>query len=127
MSKNPFGEVISVYTRQQAIEDGVLVPCPPAILREAGFVIPLCFTHTVFAIIEQPCDDGIHSLDGVIWDVLWMLHLAAKKFGDKQIIPFEVFIHNTKKRRDILHKFICHIGPGDTAAPVLTVMFPSED
>jgi len=120
-------EYISIYTRREAIEDGVLVPCPPALAAEAGFVVPLAFTHAVWAKIEEPCDDGIHSLDGVLWDVLYMLRLAAKKFGAESEIKFSVFIFSPKKRKDILVNLKCIIGPGDDPKPVLTVMFPNED
>ena len=40
-----FGEVISTYTRAQAIEDGVLVDAGP-MAKEAGFNWPVVLTAT---------------------------------------------------------------------------------
>ena len=42
-----FGEPISIYTRAQAIEDGVLVDVSES-AREAGFKFPVAVTRTVW-------------------------------------------------------------------------------
>ena len=42
-----FGPVLSVYTRAQAIEDGILVDVSDT-AREAGFNIPVAVTRTVW-------------------------------------------------------------------------------
>lgn len=41
--------VIHSYSRQDAIEDGVLIECPQDLGREAGFVIPIAFTAAAWA------------------------------------------------------------------------------
>ncbi|MCP4286877.1 MAG: hypothetical protein GY792_20935, partial [Gammaproteobacteria bacterium] len=43
-----FGEVISTYTRAQAIEDGVLVDAGPT-AKEIGFRFPVALTSAVWA------------------------------------------------------------------------------
>lgn len=48
-------EVISVYTRAQALEDGVLVDLS-YLAREAGFRWPLAVTRAVWGLVE-PCAD----------------------------------------------------------------------
>ena len=42
-----FGPVISIYSRAQAIEDGILVDVSDT-AREAGFTIPVAVTRTVW-------------------------------------------------------------------------------
>jgi len=43
-----FGDVISTYTRAQAIEDGVLINAGP-MTKEAGFKSPVALTSAVWA------------------------------------------------------------------------------
>ena len=50
--KDYFGDVIYAYTRQDAINDGVLVDVTE-LAREAGFKIPVAITAALHAIIEN--------------------------------------------------------------------------
>ena len=50
-----------------------------------------------------------------------MAKLAIRSTREAEQIPFSVLI--TGK----MHALKLHIGPGDTAAPVLTLMLPYED
>ena len=43
-----FGDVISCYSRAEAIADGVLVSISPVILKDAGIVLPVAVTDTVW-------------------------------------------------------------------------------
>ena len=80
-----FGEPIAVYTRQQAIEDGVLVdlmqPETVSLVREAGFKFPVAMTAGAFAAtvaeIGEPLPAG-QDIQGRLWDVLWMLACAIR-------------------------------------------------
>ena len=89
-----WGEPIHVYTRAQAIADGILVDLTTAtddqgqrLCLQAGFKIPVAITRTAWgATVEasgtwKPTDDGEtlelkggQSLTGRLWDVLWMLN-----------------------------------------------------
>ncbi len=51
-----FGEVISTYTRAQAIEDGVLVDAGST-AQEVGFSIPVTLTSAVWADCVAWTDD----------------------------------------------------------------------
>ena len=61
-----FGEPIAVYSRKQAIEDGVLVdlmqPETVGLVREAGFKFPVAMTAGTFAAtvaeIGEPLPEG---------------------------------------------------------------------
>jgi len=86
-----FGSVISVYTRAQAIEDGVLIDVSD-IAKEAGIKYPVAVTQRVWADIVKPeevlrryCQEE----DGRLWDIVWMLYCtikgmvpAAKRYKD---------------------------------------------
>ena len=88
-----FGEVISSYTRAQAIEDGVLVdlsdpsftfrPGLP-ILKEAGIKFPVAMTTTAFARTvqdpdtDEPLPPG-QNVSGRLWDVLTVFKLYAQR------------------------------------------------
>lgn len=63
-----WGEPISVYTREQAIEDGILVEVPEAIAREAGFKHPVALTIGLHAVLEARM--GSEDYTGRLWDVL---------------------------------------------------------
>ncbi|MBG9791033.1 hypothetical protein ABD76_00145, partial [Paenibacillus dendritiformis] len=86
--------VVSSYTRAQAINDGVLVDCS-SLAREAGFRVPLAMTAAVWHSCVAWTDDNEQdkpmgqSEVGRLWDVLWMALLAAKRTeGDRA--PFTV-------------------------------------
>jgi hypothetical protein len=128
-----FGEVISAYSRRQAIEDGVLVdlvqPETVGTVREAGFKFPVAMTAGAFAVTvaevgrEMPAGQ---DLQGRLWDVLWMLSLAIK--GTRQStdrVSFRVGVWDGQRRNEVKLWSIC--GPGDNAEPVITIMLEGED
>src|SRR5690606_16136022 len=65
------------YSRQQAIDDGVLVDITE-MAQEAGFRFPVAVTRTVWETITPSPTDITQSISGRVWDMLWMLRLAAK-------------------------------------------------
>ena len=109
-------EIISAYTRRQAIEDGVLVQLSgpgyqgdqwiPAMVAEAGFRYPVAMTTTAFCRYVSPLegDDAklapCQDIKGRLWDVLWMFKLA---------------IWRTQTPRDVLH-FSLRVVPNVPAA-----------
>ena len=87
-----FGEPIAVYTRKQAIEDGVLVDLMQAetvsLVREVGFRFPVAMTAGAFvatvAEIGEPLPKG-QDIRGRLWDVLWMLTCAIRTAGSTTV------------------------------------------
>ena len=72
-------EVISSYSRAQAIEDGELVDVSET-AREAGIKFPVAITRATWGkYVEVP--EGVHCQDeaGRLWDILWMFRCAAKR------------------------------------------------
>ena len=128
---NPFDDmpVIFRYTRQEAIDDGVLVDLS-AWAKETGFRIPVACTSAVWHELIVP-PQGTKELGqserGRAHDVLWMLFVAIKRSSDKSsCLLYEVLFLNEKQKHETVQlKAVC--GPGDNGEPVLTVMKPDED
>ena len=77
-----FGEVISTYTRAQAIEDGVLIDTG-RMAQEAGFKWPVAVTSAAWAdCIAWTEDDSEQQVyqdqSGRLWDVLFMASHAIR-------------------------------------------------
>jgi hypothetical protein len=113
-----FGTPISVYTRKQAIEDGVLVDVSE-MAREAGFRDPTAITQAVHGACEVPKGNRIQSYEGRLWDVLHMAAMAARR-GRGTRVPFVVRIGNKN------HHLLADRGPGDNAEPVITIGYSSD-
>ena len=112
-------DVIHRYTRTQAIEDGALVDVSGwASTRETmgGFTIPVAVTSAVWALVQA--SEGSHeSTRGRTHDVLWLARHAVTQGRSH----FTVRIGNSNVRMWI------HLGPGDDAEPVATIMLEGED
>lgn len=115
-----FGEPIYSYSRAQAIEDGVLIDITK-MAKEAGFSFPTVVTASVYAIVRDETSTS-DSVDGRLWDIVSIAKLAMKgaRAGQDRV-NFNVIIG---RRTQPLY---IHIGPGDTPAPVLTIMVQGED
>jgi hypothetical protein len=131
-----FGDPISVYTREQAVDDGVLVDVTD-VAKEAGFRLNTCVTHAVW---EDCCawteDDDQQSRypqdqDGRTWDVLFMAGLAARKkeAHSRERVHFSI-MRQPRPGSDDRNKLVTLrlvISPGDNGEAVLTIMLPHED
>ena len=135
-------DIISTYTRADAIEDGELVDVTEA-ARETGFRYPIAITRAAW---EDCCSwtdadaerkPRTHQDErGRLHDVLWMAFLAAKyskyarvAYENAAIRHFDLYrvpVHGKGERpRRTTLKMVC--GPGDNAEPVITIMLPDED
>jgi len=134
-----FGPVISSYSRAQAIEDGILVDVSET-AREAGITFPVAVTRAVW---EDCCEwteadskakrEG-QSVRGRLWDVVCMLAFAIRSgrgmrtWGGGEDIRYKLSRiprPGCGAKRIVTLKAVC--GPGDDAAPVITIMLPEED
>lgn len=120
-------DLIHVYTRAQAIEDGVLVDVTET-AKEAGINYPVAITQAVWAeYVAVP--DGVECQDesGRLWDVLWMLAVAIRRSrarGDTR--HYELYVRNDNRQPKLVTlKAVC--GPADDGSPCITVMLPEED
>jgi hypothetical protein len=122
-------EMISLYTRSQAIEDGFLVDVSD-MAREAGFTWPVAVTRAVWddIVTPPPCDEQEgQSEKGRLWDVLWMARLAAKaNKDDRDSVLFQVIVLCDQKQRTVTLKLILSFA-SPAGGPCLTIMLPNED
>jgi type I site-specific restriction endonuclease len=121
-SENLFGgEVIYTYSRKQAIADGVLVDLSRIDAIQQQWKAPMACTATVWSIIEQALETEGQDLNGIAHDLSHMAKLAIREGQAVEEVFFTVIIVGTKRSLKL------HIGPGDRAEPVLTLMLPEED
>lgn len=125
-----FGDVISVYTRAEALADGVLFDVS-SMAKEAGFKFPVAITAELNEIINSiPEEYSYQDREGRLWDVLYMAALNCKSSGG-QIVLYKVIMHHeveaTRGKKVIEElKLKAVIGPGDNMEPVITIMLPYE-
>jgi len=126
-----FGEIIDKYTRQQAIEDGVLIDLSD-LAKEAGFKFPLAITAGVKAILNNLEAPG-QSFEGRAWDMLTILKLESRRAAGDTVYFAPLFARKDRRCKEA-EKYITEpikmwskCGPGDNMEPVITVMMPEED
>jgi hypothetical protein len=121
-------EVISSYSRAQAIDDGVLVDLSAVAPEVCGqhFKVPVACTAEVWGIIDRAVKNRkrCNDLNGVVHDMLWMSKVM-KRDVDPTTRIFRVKITGAGRRSVYDFKMVC--GPGDNAEPVMTIMLPEED
>ena len=136
--KEVFGDVISSYSRAQAIEDGVLIDASE-MGREAGIKHPVAVTSAVYdEYVRVPkALKGLQDEAGRLWDILWMFAYAVKSGqikGDQGMFEVSFLMwegknadqeHGRHKQEVITLKAVC--GPNDDASPCITIMKPDED
>lgn len=122
-------DLISVYTRAQAIEDDVLVDVSET-AKEAGLKFPVALTAEVWnRYVKVPAKVKCQDEAGRLWDILAMMRFAIRSLrGPSDRFLFSLHVRNNNRRGTppkVQLKAIC--GPGDNGEPVITVMLPSED
>ena len=132
---SPFSNdgIIFAYTRADAVSDGVLVELMDQIVCEAGIKVKVAVTRAVWDDYLAPSyldDLQGQSVEGRIWDLLWMFGCAARRSRHASTIQFRVLFATLKESvsittEDVLLKAVC--GPGDEGEPVITIMLPWED
>lgn len=129
-----FGEVISTYTRAQAIEDGVLIDTG-AMASEAGFKWPVALTSAAWAdCVAWSEDDSRRQIyqdeSGRLWDVLYMASHAVrtrKDSGDRLLFQLYRVPRDGQSTEAVLVTLRLIVGPGDNGEPVITILQPRED
>lgn len=127
-------EIIHTHSRAQLLADGDLIDVTDT-AREAGFTVPVAMSRAAWADCVEWTEEtdkrkATHQDEsGRLWDVVYMARLAARMKGDDSRRLFEVYRvpvqgRGIQPRRAVL---AMHIGPGDNAEPVITIMMPDED
>lgn len=123
-------EVISRYTRAQAIADGVLIEASMT-GKEVGFSVPVAITSAAWAeaITWSFPDDMSQDHAGRLFDVVYMARFACQKPGNEQRRTYTV-ARVPNEAGAVTPEEIelsIHIGGGDQGEPVITIMLPTED
>ena len=120
-------DILHHYGRSEAIEDGVLVDVTES-AKDAGIRYPTALTRAAWCrYVEVP--EGLVGQDEAarLWDILWMLRcriLASQP--THAVVTFKLYVQNDLLPPKLVTlKAIC--GPGDDAAPTITIMLPDED
>ena len=129
-----FGEVISTYSRAQAIEDGVLVDVGEMAI-EAGFRIPVAITSAAWSdcVVWSDADSErqvYQDQSGRLFDVLYMAHHAirsSRSGGDR--LTFELYrvLRDGKSTKAAITTLKLIVSPGDQGEPVVTILLSDED
>jgi len=138
-------ELISVYSRAQAIEDGVLVDCTDdpfdELNRNAGLIFYVALTHAVFdRYVKVPESfQGTQDIKGRYWDIVWMFRFAAQRNRSNDIeLLFEFLClpngsgdtDNERQAEGGAYRLVqlkAVASAGDRGEPCLTFMLPTED
>lgn len=129
-------DIISTYTRAQAIEDGVLIDVTET-AKQAGWKHPVALTAAAWSDFVAWSDEDTlrkgspQDEAGRLWDVLWMGMLAARKptneQADQRTYRFLRIPREGGSRRAAEVEAKMHCGPGDAGEPVIVISLPHED
>ena len=123
-------QLISSYTRVQAIDDGGLVDVS-AIAKEAGFQYPVFVTRNLWDGYIEPAPELQHQ-DATerLLDTLTMLLSTIKSTKNPRsciwfTVSFQMHIDGKHTIQDVELKST--LSPGGDAVPMITIMLPDED
>jgi hypothetical protein len=121
--------IIDVYTRQQAIEDGVLVDVSE-VAQQAGIKHPTAVTQAVWDGIVVP-DDEDRRLGqderGRLWDVLTMFQARARISRGGNELRYTLLVVQKGRPRSVELRAVCGPHGPDDPRPCITIMMPDED
>ena len=144
MSNKSFDEweVISIYSRKEALADGFQVLANPDTTKEAGIKYPVFFTRTAYdKYVKVPEGyEGLQDEDARLWDIFTMFKYYSRN-ATSSVITFKVSVtlpdngdwtpQNEKREGSTqrLVTLLAEIGPQDfdDPSPAITIMIPGED
>ena len=130
-----FGNVVSTYTRAQAIADGVLIDVTK-MAHLVGFVHTVAITRAAWSDCVEWTDEDtrrqrFQNESLRLWDVMYMAKRVAKStrggLSPVALFPLWRVPRGGRSKRSRLKVLKMIVGPGDNAEPVITIMLPSED
>ena len=124
-------EAVCVYSRADAINDGVLIDVT-GIAKEAGFKVPVAVTSSVWIDCVVWTDEDTKTYqdqEGRLWDIVYMANYAARNSRDSQMIKVELYrVPRQGKEVEALPvELKMVISGGDNGEPVITISEPEED
>lgn len=115
-----FGRPVYVYSRADALEDGLLVDVTET-ATEAGFRVPVAMTAAAWGVVAVRSNTW-EDTKGKLWDVLFTLFFTVRtQQRDASAICWNIQLSGKSQT------FRAVIGPGDDGEAVITIMLPGED
>lgn len=115
-------DIISVYTRKQAINDGVLADLSTLFPAECRvYRYPVACTESIWRLLESAVDAKLGDIKGLVGDLLWMSQKGIVKKLSESTMLFQVHIGLKN------HTFKVKVGPADDMTPCVTIMQEGED
>ena len=134
-------DIVSSYSRAEAITDGVLVDVTDA-AKAVGFRVPVALTRAAWESFvgwdeaDSKRTGALCSEADRLEDVLYIARnrivtarRQAASGADDSRLAFQVHRvpREGNERRRQLGELVITIGPGDAGEPVMTIMLPDED
>jgi hypothetical protein len=128
-------DIISCYTRAEALEDGVLRDVS-SVAGPIGFKIPVAVTAGVWAeYVAAPFaapDSRQQKEEERLFELLWVACMSARNCKDRHAdrLTFDLQRMQPSQGEDALFapaRLVLSIGAGDQGEPVATILFPYED
>lgn len=132
-----FGKPVHVYTRDNAVSDGVLVRASPELVRDARMGgDDVALTAAVWADCVTWTDEDTErkgvpqDVDGRLFDVLWMASRAlatGPRRGER--VPFAVMRVPRAGRGRLAREVVLHVmwELGSDGRRAVTILMPGED
>ncbi len=135
-------DVISSYTRREAVEDGVQVEISSEMSKGAGIKYPVYFTRGVYdKYVVVPKGMDHQDQNGRLWDILFMFVLKARQTPSAELkfkfccqLPdagdwtkYEKVCEGNRLLREVTLKGIISPLDIDDPSPAVTILFPDED
>ncbi len=129
-----FGDVISTYTRAQAIADGVLID-PGDVAKEAGILWPVAITAEAWADCVAWTDADserqvYQDQSGRLWDVVYMashaIRTCKRQSSELSFQMYRVPRDGTSVESELMTLKLI-VGPGDAGEPVITMLLPHQN
>ncbi|MCF8568557.1 hypothetical protein LLE49_27950 [Alicyclobacillus tolerans] len=119
-------DVIHTYTRDQALEDEVLINVTN-LAKETGVCLPVAVTAKLWHeyIVPSEADEAQgQDTNGRLWDVLYLFAISARRTNGSMLRYDVGFLVNGQHQ---VVRLKALIGPGDNWEPVITIMLSNED
>jgi len=121
--------IIYIYTRRQALLDGVLIDVSES-ASEAGFKWPVALSNHLYHGYIVPAlalvAEG-QSIQGRLSDVLTILYQTIRSSKDDTFLRFSVLFQMAPNSTPIPIELISVAGPDDEGKPCITIMLPEDD
>ena len=117
-------EVISKYTRKEAIRDGFLIDLTQWSF-EAGFKVHVCATSELVERLAPKEQERANGQDfvGRLWDLLNVLRSECKRNSNTDYIEFYFYMQEVVNGKTENNKVYCsaQIHGGDNGEPCMTI------